>query len=524
MSKRLTHTLLPSLQKKRFIDPSAQIKPDYQKIYVKKQYSLGWPKNTPYIFERLARKNTTAIVGIVLGDEGKGRLVDNKIAEYLKKPSIKGIHVIRFQGGNNAGHTIEKDGIKLALHLIPSGVLYKKAVGIMDRGVVVHVEDLQTEVTYVEEAVGSLQDKLLLADDAILATDLERAEEVFNRVATGDAKGGTGRGIGPSYAHHYDRLGLKIYDLLSKDFEKILSKHYDRYQRLFRSFAMDLATTEVPDFAKTHTSKKASSRTIGTKSIFLKRLTQARTWLIKRKMVINMYQYHEKLAQDTTQAILFEGAQAAGLDSWTGTRPDVTGSNTTTFGIREGTGFWRPYDIEERIGVIKIPYSSSVGSRTMPTHIHIPTDTQSKLSPDQKWAVWIRETAHEFGTTTGRPRDINFLDLPLLCYNMRMSGIEMLMATHVDVAEENQEIKVCTHYIDTNGNHVPYQPGVRYLTNVIPQYITLPGWDGKKAQKAKTKQALPEKLLQFLAFLQLRTGYPIVAVTAGAKRDAYIRL
>jgi adenylosuccinate synthase len=202
-------------------------------------------------------------------------------------------------------------------------------------------------------------------------------------------------------------------------------------------------------------------------------------------------------------------AQAVGLDPWLGTLPDVTSSNTTLWGIAAGTGFLRPTDIADRIGIFKITYTSSVGARKMPTHA---TD---------EWADWTRTAADEYGTTTRRPRDILYLDLDLLRFNARMGGIEVLAGTHLDITQEEQPIKVCTHY-EVDGKRVPYQPGLRYLQNVQPKYIELPGWDGKKAASAKSFDGLPDNAKKFLAFVQKMTGFPIVVATNGPKRESLL--
>ncbi len=497
------------------------VKSDFEVIYMKHQDYVGWPKNTPHLYQNIARKNSAAIVGAALGDEGKGRLVDNLISTFLKKPGIKKVYLVRFQGGNNAGHTVEKDGVKLALHVVPSGIFYKDVIGIMDRGMIIHPEDMQTEILYAEKHVGSLKGRLFLSNDAIMCSDLERAEEQVNKIKEGKSKGGTGRGIGPSYAHHYDKTGLRIADLLGDDWQEKLSSRYDRYLKEFSVFNVDLATSEVPDFFTTKKTGISTVRTVGDKKTFLKRLADTRAWIIKRKLVTNTFLIHQRISDDKTAAVVFEGAQAAGLDAWIGTRPDVTASNTSAYGIREGTGFWRIENIYYIIGVIKIPYTSSVGARRMPTHIDLPknlSDLPKNRSNEQEWAAFVRETAHEYGTTTGRPRDINYIDLSLITYNARMAGVETLAITHADIARETDTIQVCTHYTDKKGNLVYYQPGLSFIADVIPHYVSLPGWDGTACQKAKTISDLPRNCLKFLAFIQKRTGFPIVVATTGPDR------
>jgi adenylosuccinate synthase len=502
-------------------DPRLHIESSLQQIYVKNALELGRPAQFKQTFSQTARPNTIAIVGAALGDEGKGRIVDNTIEELLKRTSIKHASVIRFQGGNNAGHTVEKDGVKLALHLVPSFVFHEKANGIMDRGMVVDVADLQTEISYIEDAVGNITKRLALSEDAILCTDLERAEESLNGFLQEGSKGGTGRGIGPSYAHHYDKTGLHIADLLQTDWEERLGRKYDQYTKLFKAFDLPLSETAVPDFLQTVKQKKAMKRTVGSKEEFLKRLRMARGWLINVKILTDTFLLHQKIAHDTSHAVLFEGAQAAGLDSWTGTRPDVTSSNTTVYGVRDGTGFWRIQDIQERVGILKLPYTSSVGARRMPTHIDLESGKPPRTS-DQKWGLWIREEAHEYGTTTGRPRDINFLDLPFISYNIRMSGIETLIGTHLDIAQAGDEIKIATHYTDQKGAYAPYQPGLSHLKHIKPHFVVIPGWDGAACRAAKRVDDLPIHAIKFLAFLQRALTTPIVATTTGPARKDFI--
>ncbi|KKT73298.1 MAG: Adenylosuccinate synthetase [Microgenomates group bacterium GW2011_GWA2_44_7] len=478
--------------------------------------------------KRFVRANTIAVCGVALGDEGKGRIVDNKLGALLEIPGVTMAYVIRCQGGNNAGHTVEKSGKKLALHQVPSGVMYDKAVGIMDRGMVIHPEDLQTEVAYVEEAVGDTRGKLILSQDAILTTDLERAEEILNRKRQHQSGGGTGRGISPAYAHFTDRLGNKVSDILEDNWREEFGKKYDNYVTLFQAFDMSLAQTSVPDFRAIKQKKAEIARTVGSKQEFLDRLESARTWLIKRDIVQNTFLIHASAYKDLSKGIIFEMAQAMGLHLWNGTRPDVTSSDTSLYGIQSGTGFWKAENISERLGVFKITYTSSVGAREMPTMIPLaksvrgPADLVPDATNDEKFAAFVRQEAHEFGTTTGRPRDILWLDIPFLTYNIHMSGVESLAATHLDIARSDMKIKICTHYADLQGNVVPYQPGLEYQQGVVPAYVELDGWDSQDVRNATSFDDLPENAQKFLAFIQRRTGVPIVIATTGPDRKNYL--
>ena len=502
---------LTQKQTRMLRQPEVGIEEDIEAVYSKGEVEIGWPGGVRRIFEGLARKYTAAIVGLELGDEGKGRMVDNKISTLLGKDRVDSVNVVRFQGGSNAGHTVEKDGTRIALHQIPSGIFHDRVVGIMDQGMVIHPEDLRTEILQVEETVGDTNGRLMLSQNAILCTDLERAEEVLNRIRQGRAKGGTGRGIGPSYAHHYDKLGFHIYDLMQENWRNQLGDQYERYEREFAANDLRLADVEVPDLEATKRQGKSISRTVGTKEEYLDRLEVVRTWLIQKDIVRNTFSIHSDTIGDFSKGVLFEGAQALGLHAWVGTRPDVTSSDTSILGISAGTGLWKSQDVADRVGVFKITYTSSVGVRRMPSQ------------QENQWSNWVREVANEYGTTTGRPRDILHLDLPMLSYNARMSGIEVMAGTHLDVAREDYTIKVCTHYT-RDGVKVDYQPGIKNLEDVSPSYVDLPGWDGKRVAEATAIDQLPENAIKFLSWIQRRTGYPIVAVTTGPARENFIAL
>lgn len=516
---------LPRIQQERWLFPDQAIKEDYQAVYKEGNTLLGWPDGATRIFEHLVREKSVAIIGAELGDEGKGRIVDNKIEGLLDIPGTIGVYVVRYCGGGNAGHSVEKEDIKLALHQLPSGVLYAEVIGIMDAGMAVHVGNLREEVEMVEAKVGDTRGKLVLAENAILTTDLEEAEEILNRVLQGRAKGGTGYGIAPSYAHRLDRLGLSVDDLIANDWEKKFKDHYDRYELYFRAFGLNLADIEIPDFKETNSQKRAVSRTVGSREEFLSRTAVLRDWLISRDMVKNTFLLHQGLIRDLRYGLLFEGSQAIGLHPYLGTYPDVTSSDTSITGITTSTKVFKPSDIRDRIGVFKITYTSSVGARHLPTEVPLPknlNDLPADASTQQLWAAWVRKTAHEYGTTTGRPRDILRLDLPLLQYNCNVGGIEVLAGTHLDIAQEDQPIQVCTHYRDSAGKTVSYQPGLKYQENVTPVFIELPGWDGQAVAQAKNVDELPENAVKFLAFIQRRTGFPIIAATTGPARKQLI--
>jgi adenylosuccinate synthase len=333
---------------RRFQKPWEGVTEDLDRIYNRGEITVGSPQLAQELFTKLlSDQSRTIIFGGQLGDEGKGRLVDNEITAMLQIPKVKTVNIIRYQGGNNAGHTVEKvldtgEKVKLALHQVPSGVMYTEAVGIMDTGMVINVEDLQTEVGYVEaeESIGDIRGKLYLSKNAIHNTDLDRVTEYTNRIITSKASGGTSRGIGPSYAAHYDRTGSKINDFMVEEWREAYGQKYDLVQQTLTARGIDLATTVVPDFKATVETKTAQTRAVGGRKEFLDRLEATREWLDSRDMVRETVTIHEETISDMSKGVIFEGSQAVGLHPWLGTYPDVTASDTTASGVRDGTAFW----------------------------------------------------------------------------------------------------------------------------------------------------------------------------------------
>lgn len=522
------HKQMANERMSRMLDPIPFIATDYQRIYEEKQILIGMPGGVELAMGYLARENTVAIIGAQFGDEGKGRILDNVLETSLKNTGVKLAHVVRFQGGANAGHTVyTPDGEKIALHQIPSSINSELAIGIMDSGMSIHMGDLITEIEDAEKA-GDLRQRLILSRDAHLITDLERAEEVLNRRRSGgNSDGGTGRGISPAYGNALTRTGKQIKDLMAEDWKTVFGKRYDRYVKEFDVHGYSLSDMDVPDLRKTRDNGKAETRKLGTKEEFLDRLEETRNWYIKRdesqpdkpSMIQNTFVIHRDAFNNPSIAYLFEGAQAVGLHHALGRLPDVTSSDTTVYGILPGTKLWKPGDIKMVMGVGKLTYMSSVGA------VKMITDAEED---DPEYVQWVRDKAHEYGTTTGRPRDICSLDLALMRYNIRVGGIEALAMTHLDIARKNVPIKVCTHYERVNENGktevVPYQPGIEYQEGVTPIYIELPGWDAQEAQNANSIDDLPLEALQFLSFIQAQTATPIVAVTNGPERDRYIEI
>jgi adenylosuccinate synthase len=526
--EHLPHHSTDSRLERRFINPSAGWQEDYDRIYNRNQLEIGSPQLASELLEQYLREQPrTIIFGGQLGDEGKGRFVDNEISGMLQLSRVKRVMVLRYQGGSNAGHTVEHGDKKLALHQVPSGVFYAETIGIMDTGMVVNVGDLHTEIEYIEDAVGDTREKVFLSDQAIHNTDLERALEWHYKNMISAAEGGTDRGIGPSYAGHYDRTGLQINKFIADDWRKTFGERYDRIADSLNGLGIRLADIEVPDFKATFETQSKQIRKVGTKEEFLDRLESERDWLIQRNMVTDTIAIHEKIFVDAAKGVLFEGSQAVGLDAWIGTYPDTTSSNTTASGVLQGTQFWKKDALGKRMAVIK-HNPSSVGVRRMPGHIDLPKKWDEPLpadaTPYQEYAYWAQRKAHEVGTTTGRMRDMNMLDLPFLAHTLHLGDANCIGVTHLDVAREDMSVPVIVSYKSkSTGEAVRFKPNMDYLKDEVEaEFIELPGWDGEACARATSFDELPENAKRYLAFIQARTGCPIVAVTTGTKRDNMI--
>lgn len=550
----LTAENLHDTQRKLYWNPACGLKEDLHEVYSLNELEIGLPEGLKS-FRYSARKNTLVILGAMYGDEGKGKLVDYHIENFLDHPGIKQVYVIRFQGGNNAGHTIEAKTpsgipVKLDLHQIPSGVLHPGAIEIMEKGMVIHPEDLITEVDYVEKASGNdLHGKLFLSEDATLTTDLERAEEWFNQIISkGRSDGGTSRGISPSYAHRTDRTGKLISDLMADNWHEVLGNRYDYYQTYFQAFGHNLASTVVPDFKATHETNINITRTVGSRETFLGRLGKTREELIKRGIVINTNPLYHQIYGDESVAILIEGAQGLGLRRNIGIFPDVTSSDTSSYGIDEGTGILSCRDISEAMAILKAIYTTKVPFQPLPTAVKMPADFPTKiesmaildnyiqshrsiLNSDQLWALWIIKAANEIGVTTKRPRIPIRPDLEALRFFLYHGGVDTLSITHLDIARRNnpetnqsEPFKISLHYEDNDGRIAHFEPRLDKLAHLKPVYESLPGWDGEEVKKARTWEELPLEAKQYLAFLQRRTGYPITYTTTGPRREQIIQL
>src|SRR3954452_22798707 len=418
------------------------------------------------------------VVGAQWGDEGKGKVVD-LLAENADA-------VIRFQGGNNAGHTIVRGDEEFKFHLIPSGILYPGKRCIIGNGVVVDPRVLTQEIDGLK-ARGIDASGLRVSANAHLIMPYHLLLDSAGEARLGSQEiGTTKRGIGPCYADKAARLGIRVQDLLD---EKILKKKIvaalEPKRLLLRPFAKDPALD-----LRTMTDEYL---TYGHR---LEQYIADTTTLV-----------HDLLDSDRT--VVFEGAQAAMLDIDHGTYPFVTSSNPVAGAACVGAGVG-PRDSDEGWGIAKA-YTTRVGAGAFATELH------------DEIGVEIRERGGEFGTTTGRPRRTGWLDLVALKYAARINSMPALVITKLDVFSGFPTIKVCTRYRskeDATFDTFPYHQSV--LHHAVGEYTELPGWS-EDISTARSARELPAATRDYLRFISDFIGVPVVLVGVGPGREQIVR-
>ena len=420
----------------------------------------------------------TAIVGAQWGDEGKGKITDFFAGESD--------YVVRFHGGNNAGHTVIVEGNTFKLHLIPSGIIYGGPMSIIGNGVVVDPKVLLDEIEYIEGK--GIDPKLMVSDRAhvIMPYHIELDGALSNH--QGDlAAGSTRRGIAPVYADKMFRNGIRIIDLLEPDvlMEK-LTKGY--------SFAKGIIEKAL--------SKKIES---SIEEIFDSYCSYGE----KLKPYIADTSVELYNAYKNNKSILFEGAQGISLDVDHGIYPYTTSSNTAAGHISTGTGVsFR--DIGRIIGVVKA-YLSRVGESPLPSEMH------------GNEAEALREKGGEYGTTTGRPRRVGWLDLVQVRQAVRVNGLTEVALTKLDVLSGFESIKVCVSY-DVNGENILEMPAsLSEYRLAKPVYESLPGWDNLPNKIwEKGFGALPETLKKYIKFVEDQIDCPVKIISVGPQRHETI--
>ncbi len=424
------------------------------------------------------------VVGSQWGDEGKGKIVD-----FLANEADV---IVRFQGGNNAGHSVKIGEQLFALHLVPSGILRRGKTVIIGNGVVIDPAVLLKEMDDLEGKGISVR-KLRISDRANLIMPYHRlldgAEE---RLREGAKVGTTGRGIGPSYSDKVARLGVRMSDLID---EKALAEKLDFLvplkQRILDAYG-DPAKLDL-------NSIKSEYEGHGTRLA---------------KHVTDTGQLVDR-ALEKGKRVLFEGAQGSMLDIDHGTYPFVTSSTTVSCNAAAGSGI-SPLLLDEVYGVVKA-YTTRVGEGPFPTELH---DDLGKR---------IAEKGGEFGTTTGRPRRCGWLDLVVTDYARALSGFSGIAMTKIDVLGGLGDLKVCTHY-ELDGKKVTRLPAdIGKLDGCVPKYKSLKGWDEIDDDRMKLILsrgfgALPENLKRYVRFVEGRMRVPVVLLGLGRRRNEILDL
>jgi adenylosuccinate synthase len=409
------------------------------------------------------------LLGLQWGDEGKGKIVDVLTGDY----DI----IARFQGGPNAGHTLEFDGIKHVLHTIPSGIFHKKAINVVGNGVVIDPVIFRKELQQLEAFEIDIQKTLLISRKAHLILPTHRLLDAASEAAKGKAKiGSTLKGIGPAYMDKTGRNGLRVGDLELPDWKDKYRSLAEKHQAMIHFYDVDiqydLEELEAEFFAA------------------VERLCEL--------TFIDSEDYLHK-ALKSGKKVLAEGAQGSLLDIDFGTYPFVTSSNTTAAGACTGLGI-APGSIQEVFGIFKA-YTTRVGSGPFPTELF---DDDGET---------MGRVGNEFGATTGRPRRCGWLDLVALKYAVRINGVTRLMMMKADVLSGFETIKVCTsyHYQGMQIDHLPYSIEATYLT---PVYKELPGWKEDLTAMNDAAQ-LPKELEDYIRFLEGELEVPISIVSVG---------
>lgn len=416
------------------------------------------------------------ILGLQWGDEGKGKIVDYFAKDYDV--------IARFQGGPNAGHTLYKDGKKLVLHQIPSGIFYEDKINIIGNGVVLDPITLKKECENVAAFGIDLKKNLFIAERTNLILPTHRALDKASEQAKGKSKiGSTLKGIGPAYMDKTGRNALRVGDILRDDFKELYDQLRQKHQVIIDTYHYkeDISNDEKEFFEAVE---------------FLKELN-----------IVNGEYFINKLIQEGKK-ILAEGAQGSMLDLDFGTFPFVTSSNTITAGVCSGLGI-APQHVKDVIGITKA-YCTRVGSGPFPTEL--------ENADGQK----LRDIGNEYGATTGRPRRCGWIDLVSLSYACMINGVTKIVMTKADVLNTFEELQVCTAY-SIRGKEIKEVPFRLDLDHYVPVYQKFEGWNTDISQ-AKDYNSLPEKTKNYIKFINEYLGVAIKYISNGPERDQLIVL
>jgi adenylosuccinate synthase len=415
------------------------------------------------------------LLGLQWGDEGKGKLVDVLTPNY----DI----IARFQGGPNAGHTLEFEGGKHVLHTIPSGIFHGNVTNLVGNGVVIDPVVFVKEIAALREKKVPVEQRLLISRKAHIILPTHRLLDRASEASKGEAKiGSTLKGIGPCYMDKTGRNGMRVGDLLDKDFQVKYNTLKQKHLQLIEGFSSHF-TVDAIELAEMEKD-------------FLQSLE-----VLKALTVVDSEHYINNALKEGKK-ILAEGAQGSLLDIDFGSYPFVTSSNTIAAGACTGLGI-APSKVGGVIGIFKA-YSTRVGSGPFPTELS--DETGEKM----------RAIGKEFGSTTGRARRCGWLDIPALKYACMINGVTELIMMKADVLSDFEELMICTHYM-FEGNKVDYMPYDIAPEKVQPVYHKLSGWK-EDLTELRADSGFPKALQDYIVFIEKMVEVPITIVSVGPDR------
>ncbi|EAT12285.1 adenylosuccinate synthase [Bermanella marisrubri] len=414
------------------------------------------------------------VLGTQWGDEGKGKIVD-----LLTE---KATAVVRFQGGHNAGHTLVIDGVKTALHLIPSGILREGVQCIIGNGVVLAPDALLKEVRELEARNVPVMERLRVSHACPLILPYHVALDVAREEKRGKAKiGTTGRGIGPAYEDKVARRGLRVGDLYQPEFADKLKEVME-----FHNFSLkNYYGVEEVSYEET--------------------LKSCMDWAEQIKDIVVDAVDLVHTIREQGGDIMFEGAQGTLLDIDHGTYPFVTSSNTTAGGVACGSGVG-PLYLDQIMGITKA-YTTRVGSGPFPTELPMEGGVGEHLAT----------VGHEKGTTTGRSRRCGWFDAALVKHAIRVNSVNAICLTKLDVLDGLETVKVCVGYQDENGNRMNVPASADQFEKITPIYEELPGWT-ESTVGAQKLEDLPQNARDYIAFVEKAIEAPIDIISTGPDR------
>ncbi len=416
------------------------------------------------------------LLGLQWGDEGKGKIVDFLAPKYQV--------VARFQGGPNAGHTLEFDGIKHVLHQIPSGIFHNNIANVIGNGVVLDPVIFKTEIEKLRTFSIDFRSNLFISKKAQLILPSHRLLDAAYEKSKGDKKiGSTLKGIGPTYQDKIARVGIRVGDILLDNFKEKYRKLTDHHKTILDFFHFDYATLEESE------------------KVFFEAIDFLKTF----NLVESEYFINDCLSQNKT--VLAEGAQGSLLDIDFGSYPYVTSSNTMVAGACTGLGI-APSKIGRVIGIFKA-YCTRVGSGPFPTELN------------NEEGETLRKEGNEFGSTTGRARRCGWLDLVALKYAVMLNGATELWMMKVDVLNSFEEIKICHQYKLKDGSLVDSLPYDIDQEDITPIYEIFEGWNDT-LEDCSSFSDLPQQLLAYIAYIETQLGIPVKVISVGPDRKQTI--